>query len=113
MIESILHIILSAGVLLLSARLVPGLKIEGFGYAVVGALVLGLINAVIRPLMVILTLPLTIVTLGLFLLVINALLLMLAAAIAPGFSVRGFGSAFVASLLVSLFNLILSLLFGF
>jgi len=66
--------------------------------------VLGIVNALIRPLLVFLTLPITILTLGLFLLVINALLLKLAAALVPGFRVRGFGAAFLGALLLSVFS---------
>lgn len=111
MVSFILHFLISAGVLLLTARIVPGFKIEGFGHALLGAAVLGVVNAVVRPLMFFLTLPFTIITFGLFLFVLNALMLMLAAAIAPGVTVRSFGSALVASLIISVCNLIVSAFF--
>lgn len=86
------------------ARLVPGMEVDGVGHALLAGLVLGIVNALIRPLLVFLTLPITILTLGLFLLVINALLLRLAAAPVPGFRVRGFGAAFLGALLLSVFS---------
>jgi putative membrane protein len=108
----LVHLILTALLLVLVANLVPGIRVTGFGSAVLGALVLGLVNAFVRPLAIVLTLPLTILTLGLFLFVVNALMLMLAAAIVPGFSVRGFGSALLGSLVLSLLNLGVALAFG-
>jgi putative membrane protein len=86
------------------AKLVPGMEVDGVGHALLAGLVLGIVNALIRPLLVFLTLPITILTLGLFLLVINALLLRLAAALVPGFRVRGFGAAFLGALLLSVFS---------
>ena len=112
MAEFLVHIIISAVVLLLTAKVVKGLQIDNFGYAVVGALVFGAVNAVIKPLTVFLTLPLTIITLGLFLLVVNALMLMLVAAISPGIRVLSFWSALIAALLISLLNIVISILFG-
>jgi len=86
------------------AKLVPGMEIDGVGHALLAGLVLGIVNALIKPLLVFLTLPITILTLGLFLLVINALLLKLAAALVPGFHVRSFGAAFLGALLLSVFS---------
>lgn len=86
------------------AKLVPGMEVDGVGHALLAGLVLGIVNALIRPLLVFLTLPITILTLGLFLLVINALLLKLAAALVPGFRVRGFVAAFLGALLLSVFS---------
>jgi putative membrane protein len=77
-------------------------RVESFFSAVVAALVLGLVNALIRPILVVLTLPVTIITLGLFLFVINALLFWLVAEIVKGFAVQGFVSALVGSILYSL-----------
>lgn len=112
MASFILHFLISAAVLLFAARMVEGLKVEGYRHALLGAAILGLINAIIRPVMILLTLPLTIITFGLFLFVINALVLMLVAAITPGFSVRSFGSALIASVVISVCNLLVSLLIG-
>ncbi len=86
------------------ARIVPGVEVDGVGHALVAGLVLGVINALVRPLLVILTLPITILTLGLFLLIINAILLKLAAALVPGFRVQGFLPAVLAALLLSVFS---------
>ena len=104
MVEFLAHLIVSAALLLLVANLVPGIKVEGWGAAFIGALVLGLVNAIVRPIMFLLTLPLTVLTFGLFMLVINALMLWLVAALVPGFTVRGFGAAFLGSLLLTLLN---------
>jgi len=112
MIEIVAHLLLTAALLLLVANLVGGIEIEGWGPAFLGALVLGLVNAFVRPLMVLLTLPLTVVTFGLFLLVINALMLWLVSAFVPGVRVNGFGPAFLGSLLLTLLNLAVASLMG-
>jgi putative membrane protein len=98
----------NAAALLLVAYLFPGVKVESFFAALMAALVLGLVNAVIRPILVILTLPVTLLTLGLFLFVINALLFWLAAEIVQGFHVDGFLAALIGSILYSLITLITS-----
>ena len=77
MLEFIVHLVISAAILLVVANIVDGVEVKGFGSALLGALVLGLVNAVVRPVMILLTLPLTVVTFGLFLLVVNALMLWL------------------------------------
>lgn len=100
--------ILNAAALLLVAYLYPGVQVASFFAALVAALVLGLVNAVIRPILVLLTLPVTIVTLGLFLFVINAALFWLVAQVIKGFSVEGFLAALVGSLLYSLITLVVS-----
>lgn len=101
------HWIVNAAALLLVAYLYPGVHVDGFGSALVAALVLGLVNAVIRPILVILTLPVTLLTLGLFLFVINALLFWFVAEILRGFTVTGFGAALVGSILYSLITLVI------
>jgi putative membrane protein len=80
-IEFVAHLLLTAALLLLVANVVRGVEVEGWGSAFLGAIVLGLVNAFVRPVMVVLTFPLTIITFGLFLLVVNALMLWL---VAPG-----------------------------
>jgi putative membrane protein len=100
------HLILSAGLLLLMAHFVRGVQVEGWGSALIGAIVFGFVNAVIRPIMVFLTLPLTVITFGLFLLVINALMLLLMAALVPGIRVQGFWPALVGSLVLTLLNVV-------
>jgi len=106
------HLVVSALLLLLVANVVRGFRVDGPVPALLAALVLGLVNAFVRPLAILLTLPLTLLTFGLFLLVVNALMLMLAAALVPGFSVRGFGPAFWGALLLALFNLAVGELLG-
>jgi putative membrane protein len=101
------HLVVSAALLLLVANAVKGMQISGALSAVLAALVLGLVNAVVRPLAVLFTLPLTFVTFGLFLLVLNGLMLKLAAALVPGFRIRGIMPAVWGSLLLTLLNLLI------
>lgn len=100
--------IINAAALLLVAYLYPGVTVESFFAAAMAALVLGLVNALVRPLLVLLTLPVTILTLGLFLFVINALLFWLVAEIVQGFQVTGFMAALIGSVLYSLITLVTS-----
>ena len=100
--------ILNAAALLLVAYLYPGVTVESFLAAALAALVLGLVNAVIRPILVVLTLPVTLLTLGLFIFVINALLFWLVAEIVHGFRVSGFMAALIGSILYSLITLVTS-----
>ena len=99
--------LLLAAALLLVAEIYPGVRISGFGEAMVAALVLGLLNTLVRPILVLLTLPVTVLTLGLFLFVINALMFYFAAAVLEGFNVTGFVAALVGSLLYSLCGLVI------
>ena len=95
---------ISALIIFAVAYILPGVGVASFFVALVLALVLGLINALVKPVFVVLTLPLTVLSLGLFLFVINALLIMLAAAIVPGFHVSGFWWALLFSLILSIAN---------
>lgn len=99
----IIHWIVSALAILVAAYLIPGVEVTFVG-ALVAAIVLALINIFIKPLVVLLTLPINVLTLGLFSLVINALLVMLASMVVPGFSVDGFLAALLFSILLSLIN---------
>ena len=92
--------------ILLAAYLIPGIRVDSLGSAIIGAAILGLLNALIKPILIILTLPITILTLGLFIFVINALLFWLAGSIIRGFSVRSFGSALLGSLVVTVITFI-------
>lgn len=112
LIEILVHLVLTAALILLVAQFVNGIEVEGWGPAFVGAIVLGLANGLIRPVMVLLTLPLTVVTLGLFLLVINALMLWLSASLVPGIRVQGFGPALVGSIVLCILNLAVMMVFG-
>src|SRR5437867_12873443 len=85
-----------------AATVVPGVRIDGWGNLVVAALLLGIVNGVIRPIILILTLPLTVLTLGLFILVVNGISLALVAWLLPGFALSGLGAAILASIVVGL-----------
>lgn len=93
--------LLLAAALLLVAYLYPGVTVTSFGAAMIAAFVLGLLNTLLRPVLVLLTLPVTLLTLGLFLFVINATMFYLAARLLDGLSVSGFGAALVGSLIYS------------
>jgi putative membrane protein len=108
MLSLIARWIVNAAALLLVAYLYPGVTVASFWAAMLAALVLGLVNALIRPLLVLLTLPVTVLTLGLFLFVINALMFWLVAEIVSGFQVTGFWAALVGSILYSLITLVTS-----
>lgn len=99
--------VLSAIAVWIVAQIVPGISLHGPVAALIAALVIGFINATIGLVLKVITFPLTLITLGLFWFVINALMLELASAIVPGFHVRGFGAAFVGAILLSLVNLLL------
>ena len=112
MIQFALHLIVTAALLSVVGSLVSGIEVEDGTAAVVGALVLGFANAFIRPILVVLTLPITFLTLGLFVWVVNAFMLKLTAAFVLGFKVEGFGAAMVGSLLLGVLNVAISLFFG-
>ncbi|MBL6956861.1 MAG: phage holin family protein [Chlorobium phaeobacteroides] len=95
-----------------TASILGGIYIKNFWAALIVALVLGLINAIIKPILVFFSIPFIIVSLGLFLLVINALMLMLAAAVVDGFAVSSFGWALLGSLVISLVSWMLSSIFN-
>ncbi len=99
--------LLSAASLLAVAYLYSGVEIKGFSAALIAALIIGLFNSVLRPILVVLTLPVTVVTLGLFLFVINALLFWAAAGLLDGFNVTGFGAALIGSLIYSVLGIVI------
>ena len=103
----IIRILLTGIVVFFLARFLPGVTVTGYWTAVVVALVLALLNALVKPVLILLTLPVTIITLGLFLLVINAIIILLADAFISGFGVAGFWVALIFSLLLSLVQAIL------
>ena len=105
--KTLVRWLLLAAALLLVAQIYPGVQVAGFGAAMVAALVIGLLNALVRPILVLLTLPVTILTLGLFLFVINALMFYFAAAVLEGFHVEGFLAALIGSVLYSLCGLVI------
>jgi putative membrane protein len=108
MLTLIARWIVNAAALLLVAYLYDGVRVESFLAAAIAALALGLVNAVVRPILVLLTLPVTLLTLGLFLFVLNALLFWFVAEIVHGFRVTGFMAALVGSVLYSVITLITS-----
>ncbi len=95
-------------VLMATSVLVSGIHIQGLFTVLVSALVIGFINAIIKPIFTILTLPFTILTFGLFLFVLNGLMLLFAAAIVPGFYVSGLGAAIVGSIVISFFTWVIN-----
>ena len=97
----LIRVVVNALAIWLAMEIVPGIQAGSATAVIAAALVLGLVNAVVRPVLLVLTLPLTLVTLGLFLFVLNALCLWLTSAIVPGFEVRGFWPAFWGALIVS------------
>ena len=102
----IVNWLLNSLVIIVAAYLLPGVHIANFFTALAIALVLGVLNLFIRPLLILLTLPLTIITLGLFLFVINALLILLTSSLVPGFEVDGFWWALLYSLFISIIHLL-------
>jgi putative membrane protein len=104
----LLRLVLNAIAVMVAAYLVPGVYVSGMGAALVAGLILGFVNAIVRPVLFFLTLPFTILTLGLFIFVLNAICLALTAAVVPGFDIRGFGAALLGALVVSLVSWALS-----
>jgi len=102
--------LINALALLAVSYLIPSVQVAGFGAALVAALVLGLVNAVIRPLLILLTLPVTILTLGLFIFVINGLLFLAVANLLEGFEVAGLWPAIVGAIVYSVISWLLSAL---
>src|SRR5689334_13144535 len=98
----LIRLLITALGLWIAQAVIPGMKFADSGTLILAALLLGIVNAVVRPLVVLLTLPITVLSLGLFLLVINALMLSLVAALLEGFVLRGFFSALFGALVVSI-----------
>jgi len=98
----IIRILLTAVAVVVLAKFLPGVAVDGFTSAIIVAVVLGLLNVIVKPILVILTLPITVITLGLFLLVINACIILMANSFIDGFTVNGFWIALLFSLLLSL-----------
>lgn len=107
MMKLLVRWLLLGAALLLVDEVYAGVSLTGFGSALLAALVLGLLNTVVRPLLVLMTLPVTLLTLGLFLFVINAVTFWAAAAALDGFHVNGFGAALVGSLIYSLCGVVI------
>ncbi|HMB32611.1 MAG TPA: phage holin family protein [Methylomirabilota bacterium] len=106
----LIRVLVNALAIMLAASILPGIHVEGLVPALVGGLLLGLVNAVVRPVLIILTLPITLVTLGFFLLVLNALCFWLVASLVKGFYVAGFWAAFLGAIVVSIVSWIMTAL---
>ena len=104
--------LVSAVALYLTAHIVRGIEVHGLASLLFAAVTIGILNAVVRPIILLLTLPLTVVTLGAFVLVVNAAMLWLAAGVVKGFEVHGFWSALAGWLLMSFFTFAINLLIG-
>jgi putative membrane protein len=102
--NAIFRFLLSGLAVLLTAYLLPGVDVVHFGYALLVAACLSIANVLVKPVLIIFTIPITIVTLGLFLLVINAIIILLVDYLVPGFDVKGFWWALFFSLILSIFN---------
>lgn len=107
----LVHWAIVAAALWVAAYVVPGVIVSSVPALLLAALVLGLVNALVRPVLALLTLPITILTLGLFYLVVNGMAFGLAAALVPGFELAGFGSAILGALLVSIVSWALGAVF--
>lgn len=108
----IVQLILGGLAVIITSYLLPGVSVENFLTGIVIAALIALLNITVKPILIILTIPITIVTLGLFLIVINALLILLAAKIVPGFSVDGFWWALLFGLILGLINSLLGVSLG-
>ena len=106
--NGIVQFLLSGLAVLLTAYLLPGVDVDHYGYALLVALGLSLANVIVKPILIVLTIPITIITLGLFLLVINAIIILLVDYFVPGFEVDGFWWALAFSLILSVVNSIFS-----
>ncbi|MBS3681761.1 phage holin family protein [Ornithinibacillus massiliensis] len=108
-LRGILSLVLNAVALIVVAQLFNSFHLEGFGTALLAALILAVLNVVVKPILIILTLPFTILTLGLFLFVINALTLMITQGVmGDSFVIDGFGTALLAAVILSIINLLLN-----
>jgi putative membrane protein len=103
-VKALIHLLLSGVAVFAAAKLLPGVHVDSFGTAVVAAIVLGLINAFLRPILMILTLPINILTLGLFTFVVIGGCVELAAKLVPGFAVAGFGWALAFAGVLAVIN---------
>lgn len=106
----LLHLVLSTLAIVIMTNIVPGVQVANWMTALSVAIVLGIVNIILRPILMVLSLPINLLTLGLFSFVVNALLLMLVAAIIPGFTIASFWAALLASVVLSLINWLFGML---
>ena len=104
--QLLLRWLLNALALIAVANIVPGIHVDTFYHALIAALILGLVNALVRPILILLTLPVTVLTLGVFVLVINALMILLVSTIVQGFTVASFSSAFLGAIVLWIISML-------
>lgn len=104
--------LLTAIALIITAKIVPGFKVDSFAAALVASVILGLVNAFVKPILVVLTLPITFITFGLFLFVVNALTILIAGNITSGFHVAGFIPALIGSIVLTIVASVLNFFLG-
>ena len=109
MIMILLRLFLNALIIFAVSRMIRGVEIRGYPTAIAVSVVLGFLNILVRPILIVLTLPITVLTLGLFIFVLNALLLWLVSAVVPGFEIHTFSAALFAAFLISLGSLLVSM----
>jgi putative membrane protein len=102
----LLYFVVIAAAMMGLTRILPGFHVDGWIPALTAALVLGIVNTIVKPILFVLTLPFTIVTLGLFLLILNAIMLWLTDLLVPGLSIRNFGTTILASLLLAIVGMV-------
>lgn len=112
LLSALLYWVLTAAILMLVDAFMPGIQINGFGTAMLAAFIMGLVNFFIRPVLALLTLPLNLLTLGLFSFILNALMFGLVAWLVPGFYINDFFSALIGSILLALMTGVLGMLTG-
>jgi putative membrane protein len=108
MLQIIVNLFLSTAVLLITAMIVPGIDILSWGAAVLACIIIAVLNVAVRPILSLLTLPITILTLGIFSFVINAILLYMTAGLIDGFNVEGWGSAFLGAIVLAIVQMIMN-----
>jgi putative membrane protein len=106
MVKALLHLAIIVALFLVLSRNIPGFHVQGWGVALIAALLLGLVNATLGFVLKLLTLPLVLITFGLFSFVVNAVMLLLVALLVPGFSINGFWPALLASLILAAVNMV-------
>ena len=107
LVRAVLHLVVSAFALVITAYLIPGINVDSFVTALIAAFVLGVVNAVIKPVFTLLTIPINIITLGLFTFIINAIMLWITTLIVPGFEISGWLAAILGSIFLSAISTIL------
>lgn len=109
MLRWLISIVLNAVALIVVAELFESFHLDGFGAAILASFILAIVNVIIKPILVVLTLPITVITLGLFLFIINAITLMITQALmSSSFVIDGFGTAIIAAIIISIINLLLN-----